>query len=275
MQLNRKKFRFQYPLIMGVCNITKDSFSDGRLYYKTEETFKHIQRMVTTGASIIDIGAESTRPGSDPISYKQEIKKLSPILSKLPKDKFIISIDTNKIETQEFALQNGAHIINDVFGGSEDLFFLSKKYKNGLVLMHTPAPPKIMQTKTNVYKNIIIDIQKYFISRIKILDKHNILHKKVWLDPGIGFGKNLNQNLLIMKNIKKFKLRNCGLLMGSSRKSWINQIDNSHVNQRLGGSLASAFYGSLNGVDILRVHDVQETRQFLEIYKRIICLGLK
>ena len=170
------------------------------------------------------------------------------------------------------ALQKGAHIINDIFGGSDDLFFLSKKFKNGLVLMHTPAPPKIMQTKTNFYQDIIIDIQKFFRKKIKSLDKYNILHSKVWLDPGIGFGKNLKQNLLIMKNIKKFKIYNCGLLMGASRKSWINKIDNSAVNERLGGSLASALYGSLQGVNILRVHDVSETRQMLKVYQRIACL---
>ena len=122
--------------------------------------------MIEEGAQIIDIGAESTKPGSDPISYKEEIRKLSPILKKLPKDKFLISVDSSKIETQEFALENGAHIINDIFGGSNDLFDLTKKYKNGLVLMHTPAPPKIMQSKVNMYKNVVYDIKNIFLSKI-------------------------------------------------------------------------------------------------------------
>ena len=133
---------------MGICNVTKDSFSDGGIAFRTKDAIKHIKTMVKAGATIIDIGAESARPGSDPVTYQKEIKRLKPILEQLPKDKFIISVDTNKIETQEFVLQAGIHIINDIFGGSTDLFALSKKYKNGLILMHTPAPPKIMQQKT-------------------------------------------------------------------------------------------------------------------------------
>ena len=140
---------------MGICNVTKDSFSDGGHNYKTGDALKNIKLLFKQGASIIDIGAESARPGSDPISYQKEINKLEPILKKIPKDKFCISIDTNKIETQEFALQQGVHIINDIYGGNEDLFLLSKKYKNGLILMHTPGPPKTMQLMTHNYKNVI------------------------------------------------------------------------------------------------------------------------
>ena len=257
---------------MGICNVTRDSFSDGGIAFNTKDAIKHIKTIVKSGATIIDIGAESARPGSDPISYQKEIKRLKPILEQLPKNKFIISVDTNKIETQEFVLQKGVHIINDIFGGNDDLFYLTQKYRSGVVLMHTPAPPKIMQTKTSSYTNVIKDIQKYFRSRIRKLDRYNISHKKVWLDPGIGFGKNLEQNLLIMKNIKKFRLNSCGRLLGSSRKSWINKIDKSLVDKRLGGSLASALYVVAQGVDIIRVHDVFETRQAVEVYKRITCL---
>jgi dihydropteroate synthase len=160
MIFNKNKFSIVSPIIMGICNVTKDSFSDGGKNYKTSNALKSIKSMIEEGAQIIDIGAESTKPGSDPISYKEEIKKLSPILKKLPKDQFLISIDSSKIETQEFALENGAHIINDVFGGSKDLFQLTKKFKNGLVLMHTPAPPKIMQSKVYSYKNVV---SEYFI----------------------------------------------------------------------------------------------------------------
>tara|TARA_Y100000590_G_scaffold467920_2_gene648581 strand:+ start:12042 stop:12818 length:777 start_codon:yes stop_codon:yes gene_type:complete len=256
---------------MGICNLTNDSFSDGGLHNKTGDALKHIKNMLKGGANIIDIGAESTRPGSNPISYQKEISKLKPILRNLPKNKFIISIDTNKIETQEYALKNGAHIINDIFGGSEDLFYLIKKYNSGLIIMHTPAPPKIMQKKINHYNDIIKDIQKFFRRKIKKINKYRISHKKIWLDPGIGFGKNLKQNLLIMKEIKKFRLDNCGLLLGSSRKSWIQKIDNSKVENRLGGSIASAIYSVSQNVDILRVHDVFETQQAINIYDRIKC----
>ncbi len=174
------------PAIMGICNVTKNSFSDGGKNYKTSDALKSIKRMHEEGAQIIDIGAESTKPGSDPISYKEEIRKLSPILKKLPKNQFLISIDSAKIETQEFALENGAHIINDVFGGSNDLFQLTKKFKNGLVLMHTPAPPKIMQSKVNSYKNVVSDIKKIFQTTLKKIDKYKIPHSKIWFDPSCG-----------------------------------------------------------------------------------------
>ncbi len=257
---------------MGICNITKDSFSDGGLHYQKKDALKNIKLMLKNGANIIDIGAESTRPGSDPISYNEEIKRLEPILKVLPKNKFLISVDTYKIETQEFVLSQGVHIINDIFGGSSDLFALSKKYKNGLVLMHTPAPPKIMQQKTTVYKDVVEDIKKFFKQKLKQTYKVKIPQNKIWFDPGIGFGKNLKQNLLIIKNIKKLKLQKCGLLLGTSRKSWIRGIDNSSIEKRLGGSIASALYCLEQGVDVFRVHDVFETRQAFEVYKKILCL---
>ena len=256
---------------MGICNVTKDSFSDGGLNYMKDDAIKNIKLMLKYGASIIDIGAESTRPGSDPISYNEEIKRLAPILKRLPKNKFIISIDSNKIETQEFALKSGAHIINDIYGGNEELFKLTKKYKNGLILMHCPASPKIMQKKINIYKNVITDIKKFFEKKIRIIDKYKISHKKIWLDPGIGFGKNLKQNLEILNKINNFKIKNCGLIVGSSRKSWINKIDGSKVNNRIGGSISSVLYCLNKEVDIFRVHDVYETNQAIKVYKKILC----
>ncbi len=257
---------------MGICNITKDSFSDGGKSYQKFDALKNIELMVKQGASIIDIGAESTRPGSEPISYNEEIKRIEPVLKVLPKNKFIISIDTNKIETQEFVLKKGAHIINDIFGGNEDLFYLTKKYHSGVILMHTPAPPKIMQKKTQSYNNVMQDIKKYFVNKLKSADKLKISHKKIWLDPGIGFGKNLKQNLNILSKIDQFKIQNCGIMIGSSRKSWIYKIDGSAVENRIGGSLASVLYCLNKGVDIFRVHDVYETQQAIKIFNKIKCL---
>jgi len=137
--------------------------------------------------------------------------------------------------------------------------------------MHTPAPPKIMQSKVNDYVDVIKDIKKYFKKIIKQLNKHRILPSRIWFDPGIGFGKNLSQNLKIIKNIKKFKIEKYGLLMGVSHKSWINSIDKSNVNERLGGSLAPVLFSQNQGVDIFRVHDVKETFQAIKVFKRIEC----
>ena len=155
MKLGKYNFKLTSPTVMGICNVTPDSFSDGGKSFKSSDALKNIKEMIKNGASIIDIGAESTRPGSDPLTHKEEVKRLEPILKKLPKNKFVISVDTNKIETQEYALNMGAHIINDVFGGSEDLFILTKKFKTGLILMHTPAPPKTMQKKIHSYLSLI------------------------------------------------------------------------------------------------------------------------
>ncbi len=190
MKLGKHKFKLSAPIVMGICNVTPDSFSDGGINFKKQDALKNIKKMLKNGAQIIDIGAESSRPGTDPLNYNQEIKRIDPILKKLPKNKFIISVDSYKIETQEFAIKNGAHIINDIFGGSDELFYLSKKFKTGLVLMHTPAPPKIMQSKINSYNNVVQDIKKIFKKTIKKTKNYKIPPSKIWFDPGIGFGKN-------------------------------------------------------------------------------------
>ena len=137
--------------------------------------------------------------------------------------------------------------------------------------MHTPAPPKIMQSKTHLYKNLISEIKNIFKQKAKLLKKYKIPSSKVWFDPGIGFGKNIQQNLLIMKNIKKFRIEKYGLLIGPSRKSWISGLDKSDINQRIGGSIASVLYCLQKGVDIFRVHDVYETRPAIDIFRQITC----
>ena len=255
---------------MGICNITKDSFSDGGKNYKKNDALKNIKLMLNQGAAIIDIGAESTRPGSEPISYNEEIKRIEPVLKVLPKNKFIISIDTNKTETQEFVLQKGAHIINDIFGGNKDLFDLTKKYHNGLILMHTPAPPKIMQKKTKSYNNVIEDIKKFFVNKLKFADKVKIPHKKIWLDPGIGFGKNLTHNLRIMSKISTFHSLGCPILIGTSRKRFIEHIVTKFdTPDRTGGTLASVLYGLSQGVQLFRVHNVKEINQGILVFNTI------
>ena len=271
MKLGKYNFKLNSPVVMGICNVTPDSFSDGGQSFKKKDALNNINTMFKNGAQIIDIGAESARPGSDPLSYKEEIKRLDPILKKLPKNKFVISVDSYKIETQEYALNNGAHIINDIFGGSQDLFYLTKKFKTGLILMHTPAPPKTMQTMVDSYSNVVSDIKKIFKKTIKKLEKAKIPASKVWFDPGIGFGKNLEQNIEIMQKINQFKFKSYGLLLGSSRKSWIDKIDKSDANERIGGSITSALYCYQKGVDIFRVHDVKETYQSLKVFEKL-CL---
>jgi dihydropteroate synthase len=249
-------------MIMGILNATPDSFSDGGVFNSVDKAMVHIDEMVGNGAQIIDIGGESTRPGSDFVTIEEERQRVIPILEKLPKDKFLISIDSNKIEIQKEALEKGAHIINDVMGGSEELFALAEEFQCGLVLMHTSSVPKDMQNHTN-YKDVIGDINDYFNSRFKCLNKYKI--PKVWMDPGIGFGKTLDQNLDLMKNMNRFKNENWGLLLGTSRKSWIPKLlGEVPVENRLAASLVSVIAGWKQGVDIFRVHDVLETKQALD-----------
>ena len=269
MKLGNYNFKLNSPIVMGICNVTPDSFSDGGQSFKKKDALNNINKMLKNGAQIIDIGAESARPGSDPLSYKEEIKRLDPILKKLPKNKFVISVDSYKIETQEYALNNGAHIINDIFGGSQDLFHLTKKFNTGLILMHTPAPPKTMQTMVDSYINVVSDIKKIFKKTIKKLEKAKIPASKVWFDPGIGFGKTLNQNLQLMRSLSKYSHKNLQILLGSSRKSWINFIDPSNADQRIGGSLASITHALQQNVNTFRIHDVQETNQMIKVLKAL------
>ena len=267
MKFNKNLFTLKKPLLVGICNFTPDSFSDGGKTFSRTSALNHINSMVKDGAQIIDIGAESTRPNSEPITYKEEIRRLSKILPYLNYKKYLVSLDSYKTETQEYALKKGVHIINDINGGSEELFKLTKKYNAGLFLMHKRGTPKDMQKKLNPRANMVKEFDKFIEKRLKILDKMKFNLKKVWFDPGIGFGKTLNQNLQLMRSLSKYSYKNLQILLGSSRKSWINFIDPSNADQRIGGSLASITHALQQNVNTFRIHDVQETNQMIKVLK--------
>ena len=269
MRFNKYSFTLKKPLLVGICNFTPDSFSDGGKTFSRSSALKHINAMVKDGAQIIDIGAESTRPNSEPITYIEEINRLSKILPYLNFKKHLVSVDSYKIETQEYALKKGVQIINDINGGSEELFKLTKKYNAGLFLMHKKGTPKEMQKKLNPKVNMVKEFDYFIKKRLKILNKLNINLKKVWFDPGIGFGKTLNQNLQLMRSLKKFSNENIQVLLGSSRKSWINYIDPSNSNQRIGGSLASVLHALQQNIYTFRIHDVKETNQMIKVFKEL------
>ena len=178
-------------------------------------------------------------------------------------------MDSYKIESQEYALKKGAHIINDINGGSEELFKLIKKYNAGLILMHKRGTPKEMQKNLNSRVNMVREFDYFIKKRLKILNKMKINLKKVWFDPGIGFGKTLNQNLQLMKSLKKFSSANIQVLLGSSRKSWINYIDPSNADERIGGSLASVAHALEQNIHTYRIHDVKETNQMIKVLKAL------
>ena len=248
--------------VMGILNLTPDSFSDGGKYNSPEAALQRVQQMVKQGASIIDLGAESTRPGSETISVEEELDRLLPVLKELPKDQFLISVDSCKIEVQVAAMEAGAHIINDIMGGSTELYQAAQEHQCGLVLMHTSAPPAEMQKHTDYgEKGVVKTVYDFFSKQHKILEYFDI--PRYWVDPGIGFGKTPNQSIELLRNTSKFCGHNHGVLIGASRKSWIGKTFDVPVEERVGASLTAALHAAQEGAEILRVHDVQETTQAL------------
>ena len=264
---NGQSFSLEYPAVMGILNLTPDSFSDGGNYMDPNLAVEKALQMVDEGAQIIDLGGESTRPGSDSVSEKEEIRRVIPILEKLPLDQFLISIDTTKAEVARLSLELGAHTINDVSGGNEELLNLAQKHKPGFILMHAQGNPKNMQEQPS-YMNPVSEIRSFFEHKKEQLQSLNL--PRVWIDPGIGFGKTLSHNLELMKHLDSFSDEAWGVLLGSSRKSWIDHLCGApDPAKRMGGSIASALDAVSKGAEIIRVHDVMETAQALQVAKEL------
>ncbi|RQV96230.1 MAG: dihydropteroate synthase [Calditrichaeota bacterium] len=254
---------------MGILNITPDSFSDGGRYIDPETAVDHALKMAEQGASIIDIGGESTRPGSEPVSESEEMDRILPVIEQLHKQsKIIISVDTYKNRVAKAALEAGADMINDISGGTFDpeMMPLAAKKKCPYIMMHIKGKPRNMQVNP-FYEDVIDEIYVYFEDRIKQAEQAGI--DKIILDPGIGFGKRLQDNLQILKNLKDFQWLGKPLLIGVSRKSFIGALLNRETDSRLAGSLASAIVAVQNGAGIIRAHDVRDTVDAIKIYQSI------
>lgn len=259
------------PIIMGILNVTPDSFSDGGRYPSTELALVQARQMLEDGADIIDIGGESTRPGSLPVNETEEMRRVLPVIEALADDKSVLlSIDTRKSSVAEAAVKRGAVIVNDVSAGlhDENMFRIIADYQLKYIMMHMQGIPETMQLSP-AYKHVINDIKIFFKDRIKDADNQGVSKEQIVLDPGIGFGKTLTDNLTIMANMDSFHELGCPLLLGASRKSFIAAIDESPVDQRLGGSIAAVLAAAARNVQIFRVHDVRETRQALNIFTAI------
>ena len=266
-EFNSQAFELHYPAVMGILNLTPDSFSDGGSFIEPELALEHALAMVENGAQIIDLGGESTRPGSEPVSEQDELARVLPVIDKLPHDQFLISVDTTKPAVAQAALQAGAHLINDVSGGNPELLDLAQRYQAGFVLMHAQGSPKNMQDKP-VYDNVVEEIRTFFDEKRKDLIEREL--PRIWIDPGIGFGKSLEHNLELMRHLSAFKDEAWGILLGSSRKSWIDMLCGApDPSDRLGGSIASAVCSLTHGAEIIRVHDVRETVQALKVAKEL------
>ena len=257
--------------LMGILNLTPDSFSDGGKFNETKKAKNQMAKLFEAGASIVDIGGESTRPGAKTISESQEWKRIKGTLRAIKKDK-LISIDTRKSTIMKKSLSLGVKIVNDVSGLNYDKETINilKKYDVPFVLQHSLGTPENMQLKPK-YKNVILDIYDFFEKKIDYLKKIGIKTDKIILDPGIGFGKNLKHNIKIMKNISIFHSLGLPILMGISRKRFIRDISKEYdSSNRLGGTVSSSIFAMLQGVQILRVHDVNELQQGLMVYQELM-----
>ena len=260
-----------FPIIMGILNITPDSFSDGGKYNKLRLAKKQLHHLFDAGSDLVDIGGESTRPGSKQVKSNIEWNRIKNILREIGKKK-IISLDTRKSDVMEKGIKQGVKIINDVSGLSYDKksIHILKKYKTPFVLQHSLKNPDTMQDNPK-YKNVLLDIYDFFHEKINFLRNFGISHNNIILDPGIGFGKNLKHNIIILKNISIYHSLGFPILLGISRKKFIREIssNNDSVN-RIGGTISSSIYAMLNGIQILRVHDVNELNQSIKVFKELI-----
>lgn len=243
--------------IMGILNVTPDSFSDGGRYFNIDAALKHAAQMAEEGADIIDVGGEATRPGfAVPISAEEEIERVIPVIQRLSKElELPISVDTYKAKTAELAVKAGAHMINDIWG-------LKKDHEMADAVASCRVPVCIMHNKTNTeYDNLMEDIMSELGESIELALKAGIKDENIILDPGIGFGKTWEQNLTVMRNLDMLKKLGYPILLGASRKNFIGKTLGLEVNDRLEGTLAVTSIGIMKGADIVRVHDVlQNTR---------------
>ena len=272
LNCNSKKLKLDSIKIMGVLNITPDSFSDGNKFIRVDKAVDHAIRMMEEGANIIDIGGESTRPGAEKVDIPTELERVIPVIEELRKQSDIpISIDTNKAEVASKAIQAGASIINDISAlrFDEGMVKVLQKYPNvPIILMHMLGTPRTMQKKPS-YEDTIEDIMEFFQERIDHCISNKINKNRIILDPGIGFGKRQRDNLIILKKFFEFKSFGLPVLLGASRKSFIGKIYDSKPENRLEGSLAATALAFQNGIDIVRVHDVKQHKFFIQTLQRI------
>ena len=265
---NGKVLDLSQTHIMGILNFTPDSFSDGGSYQYVDSAVISALAMLENGATIIDIGGESTRPGAPDVALEEELSRVIPVIQAIrEKSDCLISIDTSKAEVMRQAVNAGADIINDVRALQEpNSLATAAALGVPVCLMHMQGQPRTMQANPQ-YTDVINDIQHFFIERISECEKAGITRDKIILDPGFGFGKTLAHNYHILKYIDEFKMMGCEVLAGLSRKSMIGNLLGRDVDQRLAGSIAGALIAAQKGAKIIRVHDVTETADALNVWR--------
>jgi len=257
------------PVLMGIVNVTPDSFSDGGLYDETEGAITQAAELASEGAAIVDIGGESTRPGADPVEHDEELARVVPVLEGLAGSPAVISIDTRKSSVARAAAKAGAKILNDVSALTYDPACLDAAAETGLdvVLMHAQGEPKTMQDNPT-YNDVVLEVFDYLEGRIEACEKAGIARSRIAADPGLGFGKTLAHNLALLANLSLFHGLGVPLLVGASRKRFIGGVGQGRdPRSREPGSHAAAIASAAQGVQILRVHDVAGSRQALEVWR--------
>jgi len=273
--IKKKKFKglnfLDFPILMGVINLTPDSFSDGGKFNKKNSGYYHANYLIKKGCKILDIGGESTRPGAKDINKIIEWKRINKTLIKIKKLNKFTSLDTRKSWIMEKGIKNRVNLINDVSGFEYDPNTISvlKKYKTPFVIHHMQGTPKNMQNNPR-YKNILLDVYDFFEKKINKVRSLGIQHSNIILDPGIGFGKNLKHNMTLINNISIFHSLGFPIMLGVSRKRFIKDLSgNNDSKERLGGTIASSLYAMTQGTQILRIHDVNEVNQSIKVFKSL------
>jgi dihydropteroate synthase len=259
------------PKLMGVVNVTPDSFSDGGLFLEPEAAIAHGVSLVEDGADILDVGGESTRPGAAAVGAEEELRRTQPVVADLAGMGHTVSIDTSKATVAEAALDGGATIVNDVTAlrGDPEIGPLCADREATLVLMHMQGTPRTMQDDPT-YGDVVDDVRAFLAERIEVAVAAGVAEERIWVDPGIGFGKALEHNLELLRRLGELRELGRPILVGTSRKSFIGKVDGSGADERIGGTIASSVLALAAGADMLRVHDVAEAVQATRVAAAIL-----
>jgi dihydropteroate synthase len=257
--------------IMGIVNVTPDSFSDGGEYLEPERAIGHGRQLVEEGADVLDIGGESTRPGARGVRADEELARVGPVVEALVRDEARVSIDTSKVAVAEVALTAGAAMVNDVTAlrAEPDLAAVCAEHRCDVVLMHMLGDPRTMQ-ENPTYEDVVDDVKAFLEERIEYAVNEGIDEDRIWIDPGIGFGKTVEHNLELHRRLGELAELGRPIVFGSSRKSFIGKLTGAEVDQRLGGTIASNVIAYANGARMLRIHEVAPLRQALTIADAIL-----
>jgi len=257
--------------LMGVVNVTPDSFSDGGLYLDPERAVEHGHALAEAGAAILDVGGESTRPGAEEVTAAEELRRVEPVVAGLAGGEAAISIDTSKAAVAAAALDAGAEIVNDVTAlrGDSEMAALCAERGATVILMHMVGTPRTMQKEPR-YDDVVADVKAFLAGRVEAATGAGVAEQRIWLDPGIGFGKTVEHNLELLRRLGELRELGRPLVVGTSRKSFIGKVDGSDAGERLGGTIASSVLAAAEGADVLRIHDVAEVGEAMAVAGAIL-----